>query len=639
MTCETCGGDFYQGRSKGTVCRSCQRKIRVYKPRICAFPGCGEEFQPRNSGSFCLGQHSYPCDACGDSFEVKASRSHPNLCRPCRVARGNEARKKTSIEKYGVENAATTVEVKAKILRSNEERHGGTGFASKKTQEKIRATTKKRHGVEHPMESEAFKEKIEQTNIERYGVKNAQQNPEVRSRTKATNETKYGGSSPMASDEVRQKMKKSAQAAHGGLGFAAPHTSAKIRETMIERYGAANPMQSAELRSRIEATNLERYGTPLPFGSDEITRKLRITQEELYGGLGWGSEILMDRIKETYLSTLGVEWPSQSPKVQEKIRLTLEKTANDGSIQKSSRISKLNRSWAEKLEAKFGLSVKLESSFGSYSADIEIGGLLVDFNPTVSHNTAIPFGCQLASCQNDCGKHRRITPDYHYRRAMEALSLSRKLIQVFSWDSEEHVLQMLGGRIAPLSHKYSARKLSARVIPQKEANQFLSLNHLQGAARGQSYCLGLFDCDQLVAVATWGPSRFNANFEYEFIRYAVRRDSLVRGGAELAFRRFLVDCNPSSVISYVDFNHSTSPSLFLLKLDFSETTATGPALTWSNTTKRVSEVSLLRQGADRLLGTSYGPPDKCGLGNHEIMLLEGWLPVYTAGNRVFTWSR
>jgi len=43
---------------------------------------------------------------------------------------------------------------------------------------------------------------------------------------------------------------------------------------------------------------------------------------------------------------------------------------------------------------------------------------------------------------------------------------------------------------------------------------------------------------------------------------------------------------------------------------------------------------LLRQhGADRLIGTHDG---KC-TNNEEIMLREGWLPVYDCGQKVFVW--
>ena len=49
--------------------------------------------------------------------------------------------------------------------------------------------------------------------------------------------------------------------------------------------------------------------------------------------------------------------------------------------------------------------------------------------------------------------------------------------------------------------------------------------------------------------------------------------------------------------------------------------------------------SLLSIGADRILGTSYGSKKESGMDNRDIMLAEGFLEVYTAGNRVYLWNK
>ena len=53
--------------------------------------------------------------------------------------------------------------------------------------------------------------------------------------------------------------------------------------------------------------------------------------------------------------------------------------------------------------------------------------------------------------------------------------------------------------------------------------------------------------------------------------------------------------------------------------------------------KTVPSSSIQRLGADRLLGTSYGPREVCGLNNEGIMKAEGFVAYKTAGNRVFEW--
>lgn len=55
--------------------------------------------------------------------------------------------------------------------------------------------------------------------------------------------------------------------------------------------------------------------------------------------------------------------------------------------------------------------------------------------------------------------------------------------------------------------------------------------------------------------------------------------------------------------------------------------------------KVVPMTSLLMIGADRIIGTKYSPPKKCGMNNEEIMLKEGFQKIYTSGNRVFMWTK
>ena len=110
-----------------------------------------------------------------------------------------------------------------------------------------------------------------------------------------------------------------------------------------------------------------------------------------------------------------------------------------------------------------------------------------------------------------------------------------RLIQIFS-DEWEHKKDIVKARLLAFlgkAAKWDARKLSIKTIPWQVAKVFLSVTHLQGAGpAGTAY--GLYDRDQLVAVATFGKSRTGsmtgkrkAN-EYEVLRYASQ--GLVRGG-------------------------------------------------------------------------------------------------------------
>lgn len=124
----------------------------------------------------------------------------------------------------------------------------------------------------------------------------------------------------------------------------------------------------------------------------------------------------------------------------------------------------------------------------------------------------------------------------------------------------------------------------------------------------------------------------------EFLRYAVKRGHIIHGGVERLWKNFLETYSPRSVISYLDFNHTTRKDNFLTSLGFREMPDHAQVLCWSKGSSLIRETSLLTLGADRLLKTAYGKPRDAGLDNHGIMLAEGWLPVYTAGNRNFLWT-
>ena len=78
--------------------------------------------------------------------------------------------KKTTKEKYGVENPFQSEEIKAKI----------------------RKTCKKHYGVEYPLQAEKIKNKIKQTNLKRYGVENYSQTEEYKENYKQICLEKYG---------------------------------------------------------------------------------------------------------------------------------------------------------------------------------------------------------------------------------------------------------------------------------------------------------------------------------------------------------------------------------------------------------------------------------------------------------------
>jgi hypothetical protein len=94
----------------------------------------------------------------------------------------------------------------------------------------------------------------------------------------------------------------------------------------------------------------------------------------------------------------------------------------------------------------------------------------------------------------------------------------------------------------------------------------------------------LFEGD-LVAVMTFGKSRFDKNIEWELIRYATKTGVNVVGGPSKLYKYFLADTGARTIITYAardwntgklyeklgfEFKHETSPSYYYTKnyIDF-----------------------------------------------------------------------
>jgi hypothetical protein len=318
---------------------------------------------------------------------------------------------------------------------------------------------------------------------------------------------------------------------------------------------------------------------------------------------------------------------------------------------KYSSTSKLNKKWHALLTKEMGIEFSFEVPFGEgkFSADLGADSLLIDINPTVSHNSDVSFSCFVGLCRKeDHSQCKLIANDYHYKRALAAESEGKTLIQVFDWMGKDIVLDMIRSRVRKQSRVIYARRTQVKEISQKEANSFLHRYHMQGGARGQTLCIGLFLEGELVQVQTFGSPRFNGKYGWEAIRLASKFDIVVVGGVSKGFAHFVKQCNPQSVISYVDYNRSAGATDEKTGFTFSH--YTGPSCTWVNQMHPtgpafVSDSALRKLGIHRLLRSevdlegnlfpAYGGSWETS--NGALMAAEGYLRVWDAGSKVYQW--
>lgn len=633
--CRNCGKLFTPKGHEACCSKECVHQARAKNrktyDKACVI--CGEHFEATYAQQkFCSKEHHRNCVVCGHDFIVDTSNGRKAAVRTCSAkcaatlshagGKDKKARRRNSQEKYGVDNPFQSDEVKAKIKKTFEEnpdknyQFGTENFKKlikdkydvdnvsqlDDVKEKKKATSREHYGTDYPMQSQEVKDKIHDTVKKEYGVDSVLDIPAVRAAALSACKQKYGVEHPMQSEEFRENLRKQNQ----------------------EKYGVDWSLQAPEVKDKINATMIDRYGVENPFSSPEIQA----------------------RIRETLIDEYGVDNVSKVPEIQQRKSETIaERAANDPDYMSHHRISKLNRDIAEKLNNDLNCDIHFEPSIGNgMNADIECilndRHVIIDINPTITHNMDVPFQCILNSCTQPCGEHKPVSRDYHYQRAMSALdSLNTPYLQFYDWDSYETMRGLVASHIMPITGKLSAHDCNVVKVESRDINAFLRENHVQGDVRGQSACYALMHAGEIIAAASFGKPRYNANYEWEWLRYAVRRDLIVRGAAVKLFNAFNADMHPSSVISYVDFDHSTMRDSFMRSCGFIELEPTGASVCWSQpgSLNHVRDSSLIRQGADRLLGTHYGSMDACGLTNNQIMMLEGYLRVGTSGNRVFSW--
>lgn len=546
---------------------------------------CGDEFTPRRKDSVsCSTEKIKECPVCGNSFSyICNSRGFKECCSIKCAAKNPERVKKTKetvLKKYGVSTVLNLPEIREKALKE--------------------------------ASSENTIRKKKEIFLERYGVDNPAKNPEVKEKIRDTQSSQNGGKFAFNGD--------------------------RQRETMAERYGGPSPMYSPEVREKVFKTQRERNSGKLSFN----TEKQRQSMIEKYGGPGRLSSpeemaIQMNTMRERY----GVSTPCEYPEFKQKALDYI--VANGGELfGGNSVISKMNRKIAETIEKNFSVKVEFEKHLDGKFFDLFIPerNLLIEINPTVTHNSTTPFACLISGCGGECSRHSPLEKGYHQNKSVIARKNNLNLIHIFDWNTEGDLLKLLDSRLISKPIKISAHKCSVRKIPQRDANGFLKDYHIQGASKGQSDCYGLFSSHgDLLAVATFGKPRYNRNFEYEWIRYSVCKGYRIHGGAQKLFSRFVKDVSPVSVISYVDFNHTTRKT-FLDYMGFSMDGYSSPSLVWNRISdnRTVSQSSVNLIGADRILGTSYGSVKYSGLTNEDILLKEDFVKVYTSGNLLYSWS-
>lgn len=290
---------------------------------------------------------------------------------------------------------------------------------------------------------------------------------------------------------------------------------------------------------------------------------------------------------------------------------------------------------------------------GDRSADLGHGKILVNVIDSKTHTidhvaedgTLTPYD-KIDAKLTDANAPS--TRGEQYRAARAARDAGYDLLQVYDWTRRDVLVDLVRSKLKLQPRKFYARKCVIKEIKQREANKFLDLYHMQGGAKMQTYCLGLFDPTgaELLQVQTFGKSRFDKTAEWEAIRLATKFGVAIVGGVSRGYARFVEDNDPKSVVSYVGFDRSNGSTDEAT--GFTLERETGPSAFWYKPDgvlgrTAIKDSSLHKLGIDKVLHMPYDAfPDYDGTfenSNTGLMFREGYVRVCTAGNLVYKWTK
>ena len=221
---------------------------------------CGEEFTPKPyNRKVCYNDHHHKCPVCGkDVISNDPKRQNCACSRKCGQIMGNESRKQSNLEKYGVENVSQLDNVKIRISDKQQELHPKQPTRYKTCEvcgkefelqwpytqhtcsPECRGKYRKLLGI-----SKQVYEKASETNLIRYGVKNQGERSEIQRKMSDTMMQNHGVPHALQSSEILEKR----------------------HQTYLERYGVDHSSQSEEVKERQRQTMIDRFGVDNYFKS------------------------------------------------------------------------------------------------------------------------------------------------------------------------------------------------------------------------------------------------------------------------------------------------------------------------------------------------------------------------------------
>lgn len=503
----------------------------------------------------------------------------------------------------------------------------GKSCASKDTklQEKRINTIKNRLGVDNPSKSKIIRRKVVKTNLEKYGGVAPACDESIKAKIRETKSFRY-----KTYREITKKIQKTNMEKYGAKTYAEsllPSKSVKLlgdKHWLIQQYVFCNK----SIKLIAQELNVGKYTIR------KFLKKFNISKGILYEKIDtiifsptyylsnkqWLIEYYQHRnISKTQIANmLGV---NISYVHQWCLKHKIKKNPNIYSMSSSENEREIINFIREK-NPKLYFETNTKKVIPPYEIDIFIpdANLAIEYNGTFWHS------------ENNGGKERK----YHLTKLNKCKEKNIHLIQIWSseWYTRREIVQSRICSLLNLNTRIYARKCKIQEISPKEAHIFLEKTHIQGFQGGTIH-IGLIHNTDIVAVMTFGKSRYNKKESIELLRYSNALYTNVIGGASKIFNYYISKCSPQEVISYSDKRWNTGKLYKVLGFKHIRTTLPNYFYFKSNgdSNKLYSRIMFQKHK----LKTKLDKFD-VNISEWENMQLNKYDRIWDCGNDVYIWS-
>jgi hypothetical protein len=453
----------------------------------------------------------------------------------------------------------------------------------------------------------------------------------------------------------------------------APSVLNKMREsqkkTYLKKYGVEHPMQTKKVQDTFKRSMLNKYGVDHPAKMPNFIINVKATLKDRYGIENYNN---IKKIKSTMLSRYGVDNPQKSKTIVEQTTLTKKSNHYDFLINfckdkklellcskvdyKGYHFSNLYKLKCLNCNKILETTVyNLNNLFCDYCEPEKITTVenkfykflqeIVDKETIIKRNDrTILVGKELDFYIPDkkyafeinglywhsenSGETNRL---YHLNKTKSCAYHGINLIHIFEneWLYKEEIVKSIIKNLLNVSviDKINARECSIIEVTEKEKNEFLNRNHLQGEDKS-TIKIGLYHKTDLVSIMTFRKgSRFEKCFQWELTRFCNKTNTIVNGGASKLFVYFIQNYAPKNIVSYCDRRYFHGNLYKKLGFNFVDHTPPGYSYIINNYKDLKNRMSFQKHKLKKILKT-FDPK----LSEWENMKLNGYDRIWDCGN-------